>query len=62
MISPFCTVKGMTRLKGRSTGSIPSRALSVSSVACSRAGGEWLQSARWEHWDIVQKGWGAEGG
>lgn len=56
MISPFCTVKGMTRLKGRSTGSIPSRALSVSSVACSRAEGEGLQSTRWEHWDIVQKG------
>lgn len=42
VISPFCTVKGMTRLKGRSTGSIPSRVLSVSSVACSRAGGEGL--------------------
>lgn len=51
----------MTRLKGRSTGSIPSRAFSVSSVAYSKAGGEGLQLARREHWDIIQKGWWAEG-
>lgn len=32
-ISPVCTVKGITRLKGRRTGSIPSAALIGSSVA-----------------------------
>lgn len=33
VICPFCTVKGMTRLKGRSSASIPSMGLMGSSVA-----------------------------
>lgn len=36
VISPFCTVKGMTRLKGRSMGSMPLMAVTGSSVAWNR--------------------------
>lgn len=36
MSSPFCTVKGMTRLKGLSMDSIGSAGTTGSSVACGR--------------------------